>query len=275
MVKLPEKQNGKVPRWALEKYEGAEEDFTDWLYGIIFWHMYKEADDFSEAEKIKADAFVRSEQLVRTMDITSTVERSLAWQWLHANEKAWYRFLPAEYETVEELMSHIMDSTDKMASNGKRISSMWSDIRFYVEDFIPWAKSQGVDASKLMKLPELWDAARSAVPYLRRILNNDEVTDGDRVTDVVDILDKLAKAGSAAKFREEMSDEKYRKSELPQLEGSMYIMHDFTRIVIDAPDELYVAVIQRKLDRLISEWHTGTAMDYQRGRRDRVNTSVT
>jgi len=258
---LPARVNGKTPRWAIEKYPGAEKDFTEWLYSTIFWHMYDEVgEDFDFEQLVRADAEAKQEELLRTIDINSIAERSLVHQWMIAHEEQWFRYLPAEYDTVEELWSGLLDGLVESNSDGKT-TAMISDATFFAKTFIPYAKTKGVDAGKLLGLRETWSAARAAVPYLRSALSDSEITEKQREKKVTEILDTLATSGSVRKFKEAMVGKEFKDKGLVQLVGEQYVMHDHTRIVIEAPTQAHVQVIEKKLAGIVTEWRFGTAID--------------
>lgn len=171
-----------APKWALEEYPGAEKDFSDWLERMYLENYYGdqlgEAIDMQTGEVIDNNILMRIrsmakfQTLQRTLQLRGTIERAQVWQLYNANQMGWFRLLPPEFDTVEELVASMVDDTEEGTSE-------YSDLIFLAKQILPLLKKAGATPEQLAGLTVNMSKARAAVPFLRQIIrDNSEKNDG-------------------------------------------------------------------------------------------------
>lgn len=244
---LPEKPE-IVPEWAKDNFIGDEKDFSEWLYSVQFWKDWdgKEGTlDSAEAVQ-RAGALARLSTLERTFSLDGLAERAMGYQLYRAAKDGWQRWLPAEYNTVGELLSVMLEETPENTSK-------FRDLKYLIETVLPALERAGVDPEKLIAIPEQWSKARVSIPAIRQAVSEKE---GDDLTDEInDILEKIAdKSVSVRDLRDQIRQKRYKTKGLEPVEGGIVIGPAGDMLVIPNLPPHYVKAIQIAIEGIVGEW---------------------
>jgi hypothetical protein len=156
-----------LPRWAREDYPGDEQDFTEWLKdGIRQSLLGGRLANFTDTEVLeRIDAQVNHTVMSKTKAIQSKTERAFLYQVYEANRTGWFRHLPAEMDTIEELLASIVDAATQEGS-----MTEISNLTFLAKTAIPLLKENGVQPEDVWGIPFLTGKAAAIVPGLREIM---------------------------------------------------------------------------------------------------------
>jgi hypothetical protein len=244
---LPDKPES-VPEWALSNFNGDEQNFSEWMYRVLFWKDWdgnEESLDHPEAVQ-RASALAKLGTLEKTFYMDSLVERAMGFQLYRAVKEGWQRWLPAEYSTVGELLSVMLEETPENTSK-------YRDLRYLIETVLPALERAGVDPEKLIAIPEQWSKARVSIPAIRTAVSEKE---GEELADEIgDILDKIGdKTISVRDLRDQIRQKRYKSKGLEPVQGGLVIgpMGD-TLIISNLPPH-YVKAIQLALEGIVNEW---------------------
>ncbi len=256
MVDVPKKPKQLVPRWALEDYEGAESEFSEWLLQGVYWSKWDGKDVSSAADRALAEA--KDETIRRTIDMHGLAERALAWQLYRARTEEWIYYLGAEYESFDEYLQILMEGREADAGVG---GSYW-DWKFLIKTLMPVLAANGIEPERLMALKSKWSKMRAALPSIRRLIEDD---DPDLAEKLKGYLDQVADdSTSVREFRAQLRQEK-PQSLVKKMHGTMYIVPEGFVLAVDVPTQIQVTAIQAALSALVSEWSIGDA--YSLGRK--------
>ena len=162
-----------IPKWALNDYPGAETDFSNWLEKQFTEAFYKKEyeqafDEFTGEiknqevyERVKALA--KFQTLQRTIEFKSTVERSQVWQLYEANKTGWFRLLPPEFDTIEELLASMVEGIEDGTSEHY-------DMTFLTKQAVPLLQKAGATAEQIFGLKVNISKARAAIPSMRKVI---------------------------------------------------------------------------------------------------------
>ena len=246
---LPDKPQ-TVPEWAIKNFEGDEKDFSEWIYQVLFWKDWngkEEALDSTEAVQ-RANALAKLGTLEKTFYMDGMVERAMGYQLYRAVKEGWQRWLPAEYNTVGELLSVMLEETPENTSK-------FRDLRYLIETVLPALERAGVDPEKLIAIPEQWSKARVSIPAIRQAL--DEKQDEELADEIADILEKIAdKNISVRDLRDLIRQKRYKTKGLEAVEGGLVIGPMGDMLVIPNLPPHYVKAIQIALEGIVGEWKT-------------------
>lgn len=191
------------PRWAIESYDKAEEDFTAWLReaGREVYHELLDKTGDSKTARAQAEAVIEHWIMSRTKEIGSTAERAFVFQLYLADKLGWYHYLPGELDTIEELLATLVDELEEGTPR-------YYDLKFIVETIMPLLRKAGAKPEDVWGIPNAISKARAAVPVLRDIMRR--TSDGCEVPkDDMDEILGIARQISNPEinnraFREEM-----------------------------------------------------------------------
>jgi len=159
-----------LPKWAVQDYEGDERDFADWFKSHFletFLRRFTEKQLKDPELLARIDAIANDFALSRTQKTRSKVERSFVYQVYMADKTGWYRLLPAEYDTLEELLSGVYDSAIEGTTEAYNIG-------YFIKTGVPLLKEAGATPNDLWGIPFLPGKAAAVVPGLREILRCSE-----------------------------------------------------------------------------------------------------
>jgi hypothetical protein len=156
-----------LPRWANEDYQGDEQDFTGWLkagvrQALLQGRLARVHDPEALA---RIEAQVNHMVMSKTKAIQGKTERAFLFQVYEANRTGWFRHLPAEMDTIEELLASIVDAASKDGS-----LTEISNLTFLAKTAIPLLKENGVKPEDVWGIPFLTGKAAAIVPGLREIM---------------------------------------------------------------------------------------------------------
>lgn len=244
---LPEKPNS-VPQWAKESFAGDEKDFSEWMYSVQFWKEWEgkeEILDTSEAVQ-RADALAKLSTLERTFSMDGLSERAMGYQLYRAVKDGWQRWLPAEYSTVGELLSVMLEETPENTSK-------FRDLKYLIETVLPALEKAGVDPEKLIAIPEQWSKARVSIPAIRTAVN--EMEGDDLADEIADILEKIAdETISVRDLRDQIRQKRYKTRGLEPVDGGLVIGPHGDMLIIPNLPPHYVKAIQLAVEGIVGEW---------------------
>jgi hypothetical protein len=222
-----------IPRWALEDYSGAEQDFSLWVEQqfMLAYHSTAVAQAInSDTGEILDDelmmrtrAMAKFQTLERTMQFKELISRSQIWQLYEANEKGWFRLLPAEFDSIEELLASLVEA----AGEG---TGEYYDLTFLVKQILPLLRKSGVDPQVVLGLTKHTSKARAAVPFLRELIGlssegNEEQQAQVKAT-VIEVVEKINSDIPVRQFRNEMQELRGKSVEAPPpMFGRRYILN--------------------------------------------------
>jgi len=203
-----------IPKWALDDYPGAEQDFSLWLEQqfLTAYHSTAMAQAINgETGEILDDqiyqrtkAVAKFQAMNRTLSLKGTIERAQVWQLYQANETGWFRLLPPEFDTIEELMANMVEAVEEGTSE-------YYDLSFLVKEILPMIRSAGIPVEIVMGMTMKISKARAAVPVFRELIRNssagdvpDPVKEQELKDAVISIVEKISSNLPVREFRAEM-----------------------------------------------------------------------
>jgi hypothetical protein len=252
---LSEIINVKAPRWATESYAGSEEDFAAWMMNVasltIFRGALKTVEGDAEGEK-RVDALMRQWAMTRTSEATKVSERSFVYQLYDADQRQWFRHLPGELDTIEELLATMIDAMDESTSK-------YSDFNYIVKDIMPILRMAGAEASDVWGLPNAISKARVAVPAIRHILKDqpkDAPIDPQKQEQILGIAQGISNPDITFRpFRDQMKVIRGKNvGALPPIPIETFFMPgDEQWFVIKAPNPAYARTVEMGLAGMIAQ----------------------
>lgn len=229
----------EVPRWAIEEYPGAEEEFSAWLEDqfIEKFHTDKIKSSMKNGVIVDNDLYERTramakfQVLQRTIGLKSLVNRAEVYQIYQANEKGWFRYLPAEFDTIEELLNAMLDDTNEK-------SGEYYDITFLINEVLPLAKKAGIQPQEVMGIPINFSKARASVPLMRELLKEALKSDPDETEEeaqeikpeiksaIVEVISNINSDMSVSNFKNKMKEMRGIAIGVPEkFSGRKYILN--------------------------------------------------
>jgi hypothetical protein len=220
------------------------------MYQVLFWKDWNGKEgtlDSTEAVQ-RASALAKLGTLEKTFYMDSLVERAMGFQLYRAVKEGWQRWLPAEYNTVGELLSVMLEETPENTSK-------FRDLRYLIETVLPALERAGVDPEKLIAIPSQWSKARVSIPAIRQAL--EEKQDEELADEIADILEKIAdKNLSVRGLRDQIRQKRYKTKGLESVEGGLVIGPKGDMLIIPNLPPHYVKAIQIALEGIVGEWRT-------------------
>lgn len=247
MAEIPPKWDGTVPNWALSGYIGAEKDFSEWLYSVVFWDMWDgQFETLSDAEAMaRAEAIARTKVLERTFALYDTLDQAKAWQLMHAHQNGWYRLTPSEPSSILEFLQNMLEGVQPGSSQAV-------DLGFAISTLVPALVQMGVDGEKLIAVPTRWSKTRVAIPSLRKALDEQR---GDELEDTVHtILDGIADDNIPVReFREKLRTKTYRQT-TPQVVGEVYLLPEGDLLLLKTTSAAQRRAVEMALKGVVGDW---------------------
>jgi len=164
----------KVPKWVMEDYPGAEQEFTAWYEEIAkrteFRLMIQKAHGDRKAQGLvsaQLDAWVS----VRTRMVKGVSDRALIHQLYKAHKNGTYHYIPGEPDTIQEYIAQIFGDLDEG-------SSEWYEYRAIVTRIMPALKQIGAKPEEVIGMATSTSKARASVAAFNHILNTQVSDDG-------------------------------------------------------------------------------------------------
>jgi len=145
-----------LPRWALENYEGAEKDFSQWMLGVQYQSLSSNGTKESVKQRM-AQALANS--LKATFNLQEVVERSKILQLWNAQKTGFYHLLPQKYETVAIFLKDLVSEDNSESEN--------SNLSFLLEYLLPACEYLNISVENVICIPAYLSKARRSVPALR------------------------------------------------------------------------------------------------------------
>lgn len=235
------------PRWALEDYAGAEEDFSNWLADQFLYHEFPQADQLDRIGLTRAQANARYRALQRTLSMKGLIDRAEVWQLVNANQTGWFRLLANEFDSVEELLANLMDGV-------KENSSEFYDLRYLAETLVPSLYQLGAKPEDVLGLAINLSKARAAIPHFRRILDQLEgpaLEEEVRKTMAAIVDPEL----NVREFRRQLAERNGQVIAAPEpLIGERYILPEGDWLLIRVPSPAHLRAIQMALKGVVRDF---------------------
>jgi hypothetical protein len=113
----------------------------------------------------RIEAQINHTVMSKTKAIQSKTERAFLYQVYEANRTGWFRHLPAEMDTIEELLASIVDAANQEVS-----MTEISNLTFLAKTASPLLKENGVQPEDVWGIPFLTGKAAAIVPGLCEIM---------------------------------------------------------------------------------------------------------
>jgi len=246
----------KYPKWVGENYQGCEKEFTDWMRQVARETIFKELIHQTKSDAgatSQTEAIIEHWIMGRTKELTQTTERAFVFQLYEADRKGWFRYLPGELDSIEELLATMVDELEEGTSK-------YYDFKFIIDTIMPILRKAGAKPEDVWGLSTSISKARAAVPVIRGLLK-DIPEDGQpskKTTDaILGIAQKISNPAITFRpFREEMGKMRGRtKSTLVPIQGEKFHMPNNEQwILIKAPSETYVRAIETGLKGVIPQF---------------------
>lgn len=278
-----------VPRWAIEEYPGAEKDFSSWLEDQFLNSKFKaeyskaldrktgEILDQELLERIRAQA--KFETLQRTLQFKSIVERSQLWQLYQANSQGWFRLLPPEFDTIEELLSSMIEGVEEGTSE-------YYDMSFLVKHVIPMLAKSGMTVEDVLGIAINTSKARAAVPLLRQIVREnipeeiDKLPEKERaqleiqtVTLMKQVVDRVIDSTVPVReFKKELRELRGIQFEVPeQIVAKKYLLNNRLVYIIPTDTNGQHRAVEIALRSIVKEFSEGFVDDLVKDIRNVLN----
>jgi hypothetical protein len=261
-----------VPRWAIEEYPGSEKDFSIWLeqqflnsklitsYNKAFDEKTGEILDEELYQRVRAQA--KFETLQRTLQFRSTVERSQLWQLYEANKSGWFRLLPPEFDTIEELLASMVEGLEEGTSE-------YSDISFLVKHVIPMLAKSGMSVEDVLGIAINTSKARAAVPLLRQIVRENipneieempekerEIVEIKTVSLLKEVVEKVIDSTVPVReFKQELRELRGKQTETPKpIVANKYLLNNQIVYLIPADTNGQSRAVEISLRSIVCEF---------------------
>lgn len=196
ITRIPDRVGAGCPRWVLETYEGMEKDIAEYIRSAVFHDRFANVERLDSPDAIaRANAEAMTEAMGRTIAMVGALERAEVFQAMLADRLAIFKYLPAEYGTIQEWLTAIYGDLD---GDDTRLV----DMSFWVKTMLPKLERIGVPAEKVIGVPQQFSKARAATPLLRRAV---ETMDDEELKDYAEgMLTDISSDMSFRDFRDKI-----------------------------------------------------------------------
>lgn len=260
--------------WSKKHYSGSEKDMTLWLYSQHFWDevqrifpsVWKESNPspVNDSGCMKLLSFISSQSDAvvdqisaiahyKTMESTNLVEQTSgmakSFQVLLASKYGWYHLVPAEYETIQELLMSLIDP------EGDNYNGYWNSTFQLSNVILPALQKAGIPPENIVSVPQKHSKAVAAVPTLNIILDRNKKEDGsielddESLDEINEVLKGIGDDRSVRQFRADLSGISNKSFGSP-IKVNQYVVSDGLVLTMKLT-EVELRSIKRKLNGMV------------------------
>jgi hypothetical protein len=242
-----------TPRWVTERYEGMEQDISDWYQSFFFWRKWNGKEDTLDQVILiaRANAEAKLTGLMQTGYLKGASDRSAMLQMHNANKTGWFRMIN-EMEDVYELYEQVLAEDIENENTGRRY-----DHEFILKTLLPTMEKM-LPIEKIICSVQNKTKLENSVSTIRellRIASDDENPESKGAEKMVmEVLEDIASPDvTAVQFRE---NNKVRlgksTSAIPVVPGGIYLIPGCELIVIES-DRAHTKAIQIALRGIVED----------------------
>jgi uncharacterized protein YihD (DUF1040 family) len=243
----PKVDENTTPRWVTERYEGMEQDISDWYQSFFFWRKWNGREDTLNQVILiaRANAEAKLTGLMQTGYLRGASDRSAMLQIHQANKSGWFRMIN-EMEDVYELYELALEEDNAK----EQVPGRKYDHEFILKTMLP-AMEKLIPVEQIICSVQNKSKLEESVSTMRELLKQ-ETPASEKM--VMEVLEEIADPNiTVATFRQNNKVRMGKSTNVvAPIPGGIYLIPGCELIVIES-DRAHTKAIQIALRGIVED----------------------